>query len=473
MAGLTLVGLMVSVAHAQSIPVTADRNLPVQWLLLKRAYLELRDTEQKLEDAEQAGRDRQAEALWSALERARLEYGAVLASLVPVVPRLVVTSAIKRQQAGQGLVVHIGLRSLPLEWPDALRRVSLPALEADLNSLSTIRGALVMIKNGTGTVIGLPFQATIESLKPGERATAQFRLQEAVSTIVVALNYAGRVEEYGVRLAAEGPAVRIDSAQVSQEADLGATAIYDLRIERTTPRTRILRLLTIGLPPQFRHEFMLDAKPGATRLSQYRFQDEELVRPMVLRIQIPEVLGDRDVALDAPIRFRARVVDASNQATDAKDLVAAEAELELIPRGVGRLTLQSPNFLVEGIEGSLIATRVEVRNVGSREVQVIKPTIEVPTGWTATVSPTALPLLRANEARSLDLLLQPGGAGAGDYTLKIRVGGGDSSRESTAAADLRVRVVGRGSVAGMLGFFGALLGLVATVTYFGARLARR
>ena len=203
----------------------------------------------------------------------------------------------------------------------ALRNASAPALDyrsvgivddevpmPDMRRLREVANVVVALTDEGGTVISSPYERTVASIAPDASASLRFQLLRDVDVVRVALRYAGRTETLPVYLEKDAAAdvVRMQSRQFSQEADLGSSAVYDLRMERYGASGGVFSLRVFGLPDEVGAEF-IDPSTGA-RLTQIKFTEGVNSQQLQLRVFLPDVVSAR-VAMDTPLEFWAAALD--------------------------------------------------------------------------------------------------------------------------------------------------------------------
>jgi hypothetical protein len=145
------------------------------------------------------------------------------------------------------------------------------------------------LRNAGNAIISTPFQQTIPILTPGKPEVLRFGVRENADVIGVEIAYADQRDVQLVRLDSDLRAsLRLQPIQVSQEADIGAAAVYELDLIRSPGADPQVALRTTGLPPGFSAEFLLDPNQSSTRLVRYRFPDQEVSRRIALKIRIPQ-----------------------------------------------------------------------------------------------------------------------------------------------------------------------------------------
>src|SRR6185369_14457093 len=138
-------------------------------------------------------------------------------------------------------------------------------------------------------------------------------------------------------------------------------------------------------------------------------------------------------SLDRPIPFWAFALDAdaaarfaqlsrdSLTAEEAQSLAAGKVRLELLPRGIGRLEVRAANLYHQIIRGDSVSMDVTLKNTGSRAVNNVRMSVDVPPEWRARVAPELIAEVPIDgEARVHVTLVPPAEIGVGDYDARLK-----------------------------------------------------
>jgi len=348
-----------------------------------------------------------------------------------------------------------------------------------------LRNVFVSLKTdpgANGTTISSPYERRIARLGRDEEATVTFTLFRDVAELVVAVSVGDRVEERRVFLDRDGGTSRfaVQSTQLSQEVDLGAQALFDLRVVRLGAEGAA-RLAIGGLPAGVSAEFR-DPESKA-RLTQIRFPEGEDERKLQLALTLP-LRATSSVRPDVPVHFSVLASDATaldslrpiGRTAPSSAAAAGRVDLELVPRGLPRIELRAQNLYHEVVPGDSVVTEVVVRNSGSRPLDGLRLRADPPAGWRAVFTPATLGALPVDAERPVRLVVRPpADAGVGDYETRVRV-------ESAAAADrrletedklLRLHVADRGTPLGSMTIVAILAAMVGGAGVVGRRWMRR
>ena len=191
--------------------------------------------------------------------------------------------------------------------------------------------------------------------------------------------------------------------------------------------------------------------------------------------------------MDVPIPFYVLVLP-REQADDLKNLHSRQwteeelrainvgyVRLELLPRGKGELQVRSPQ-LYHAIRADETAEMyVDLLNEGSHRLDNVELKVDMPLGWTRTVSPTMVPSLEINQEARVNLAFTPPqDVAVGKYEMRIRTSG-LSSNEPVTAEDktVTVEIKAETNVIGTVLIVGLVVSLVGGIVGYGIRLSRR
>lgn len=397
--------------------------------------------------------------------------------------RLVVVEARKyTSPEGRSMV------DIVLENQAELRNVLLvnPAFSPE-ETRTLLRVENVYVSLLKGPIIGEPYELHLPSLEVGEIRTLTFRLLQEADDIVVSLHYLDVHEQHPIlfkqSLTHALPAIGV--AQFSQIGELGREVLYDLSLERTAGGEQSFALALLGLPPQFAGAFV----DQGVKVSQVKFADQATRARFSLEVELPTAL-DPDLAGQAHSFYALVTVPAEYARINAlqtlygdqpvpeaevRKLKASYAQLELIPRGVGRLDLLVDSHVLELEAGENAELQVEIINRGSAAVRDIRPALLGPQAWENAVAPDFIPLLDPGQRLPLRLLAQPAGnLETGDHEFLISAQGQvEAERVEAPEEHLTVHVSAPTNWTFNLLLIGALAALMAGLGLASLRLARK
>lgn len=422
------------------------------------------------------------------MEGARVNYLQAALAIVFATPHVIIDRAVKFQRGDQKYV-RLTLRTENQSAEaDKLNELIDSTLLRQLRP-DEVPNVFVSLKDDAaagGAIISQPYEARIAVLRFGQPVELTFRLLKDVDVVTVSATYASQSQDRRVYLEKDASAniVAIQAAQISQEGDLGTEVRYELELERFTSDADAVRLEVGGLPREIRYEFR-DPASGA-RLTSLRFPEGATSQKLILALALPQ----RDAGkfpLDRPLVFWALALDteASQRfagfereklTTDqARSLAAGKARLELVPRGIGRLEVRAANLYHTIVRGDSVVMDLSVRNSGSRAVDNVRVSVDVPAEWRARVSPDLIARVPIDgEARVSVTLVPPADIGVGDYDARLRTDALSADRSvDTEDKTVRVHVDPPANVLGTVLLVALLLGLVGGVVVFGLKLTRR
>jgi len=434
------------------------------------------------------------------MESARVDYLQASLEILFEQPHVLIEKAVKLRRDNGDIYVHLTLRNTAGSSyeSETLKELIDPEILGQLEP-ERMRSIYVCLKESPGTsgaIISSPYEHRIAELEFGSPVSVSFKLLKDVDQVTVAVTYAARQEEKVVFLEKDGSAdrVSIQSTSFSQESDLGGQAEFDLKLERFTDEANSFRLAVVGLPRDIRYEFR-DPESGA-RLTQVRFPVGMSQRDLDLTLFLPQRAGGtlpREM-LDRPLSFFVLAMDEAAAAEHARLLRVADddpgdgesvipmveqigagsARLELIPRGVGEVEIQSPNLYHEIAPDEDLQVEVVVRNTGSRRLDGLRLETEAPLGWRAQVEPDLVTSLPVDAETRIQLhIFPPSEVSVGDYQVRLRASSSAADRlVESREATFRIHVRQAANPWLTLGLAVLLVGLVAGIVVFGVRLTR-
>ncbi len=357
--------------------------------------------------------------------------------------------------------------------------------EEDLRILLRVENIFVSLENGP--LVGEPYETRVPALDVGERRTLTFRLLRDEEAVAVVLGYLDALESIPVTLRKGGREnlPSINSAQFSQSGELQQDVRFDLILERLSDEERSFALAVLGLPRKIDHSF----RNAGAKVNQVKFDETKSKDTLGLVLEIPEKL-DRDlVGLARPFfalvtepreyarinAIRARYGDDPVPEEEVSALRANYVELELIPKGIGKLEVLVSNTYREIQTGDELNIRVEFLNRGSVAVQNIKAALDLPYQWQEEVTPTLIKRLEPEERAPLDIVARPPpDIAVGNYELGVEAQGqvGNENVESLEK-NLTIHVGARSNIAGNVILIGILVLLVVGIGVASVRISRR
>ena len=341
-----------------------------------------------------------------------------------------------------------------------------------------------LVDNETKTIIGSPYEYHIPFIELGKTGTADFELLKDTEALTVSLNYNNKKDEKNIYLKKGGSSSVIDIAamQFSQEADLSSSATYQLSLERFSTSDDIYRLVILNLPRQITYDF----SDEGSKVTQIKFAQGVNIKKLSLQIYLPD-RDDEQIVIDKPIHFQ--VVALTNDeydklgnkdlstvsAADLKADVSGSEQLEIIPRGRGKIEVRANNLYHEITTGKEVSMDITVHNAGQRRLDNIKISTEKPLGWQTVITPEIIKSLDPEKEEIVKIQIVPakdGGVGAQEVKIKTEAMA-DNRKVETEDKTVRIQVNASTSVFGTILLILALLGLVGGIIWFGMKLSKK
>lgn len=350
-----------------------------------------------------------------------------------------------------------------------------------------INNIYVSLLNENNAIISRPYESKITQLRYGAPEKLDFILLQDLDAVTVSLIY-GNGTQRNMKIFLQKDAtvdrVLVQSEQFSQEIELGATASFDLTLELYSGTTNTFSLAVVNLPAQIGRSFR--AAGGEARLSQLRFTESSRTRQAALEVTLPD-RPTAEVAMDRAIPFYVLVLphDRLPQLAEAPDklwtLEEIEAlnvgfvRLELLPRGKGKLLVRAPQLYHAIKHGETARMVIDIKNEGSRRLDNIEITVDLPLNWAEEVTPSVISELAVGENQRVELgFMPPDDIAVGKYELRIKTTA-VSDNQPVVGEDktVTIEIQAGTNVIGTVLLVLAMVGLVGGMVVFGVRLSRR
>jgi len=419
----------------------------------------------------------------AAFRSAQITYQQAILSLAYEQPHITIDNGIKYQAKDGKKHVRLTLRNTTGGLVEG-QKIELE----DLEGIRTDRIANVYVSllNDTKAIISKPYEAKIESMPFNRPITVDFFLLQDLDNVTVKCVYGDKVDEKKIFLQKDESANRvlISSEQFSQEADLGARAMYNLTLELFSSSDNVYKLDVFDLPRQISCDFLEDQTNA--RLSQVKFSQDVNSRKIALAVYLPDRYDSTSFMIDAPITFFAAAIPrAEAEAVSDKEKMYSAADLdkmnisylklELVPRGVGRILIKASNFYQELRPGERVQMNLTVYNDGTRRLDNIKVQAESPFNWTATIVPDLVATLLPGKEETIGVTITPPpDVSVGDYETTIKTEAFASNRKvDSEDKKIRIHVTSSANIVGTAALILLLVGILVGVVVFGVRLSRR
>ena len=349
-----------------------------------------------------------------------------------------------------------------------------------------IHNIYVSLSNDDGAIISSPYEIKIEELLSGKPKTIEFNLLQDLDELTVNIIYgngSSRSPKVFLEKDASANKVLIQSERFSQEVELGSSANYGLGLELFSGMNDTYKLEVVNLPNSITRYFNEQGQQG--RISQIKFTESNNNILANLQISLPD-RPTADVPMDEPIIFYVMAVPISrlgefNAKTTDWNLEEIEAldvgfvRLEMIPRGVGRLVVKTPQLYNEFDDESSVEFTFEVVNEGTRRLDNIEFELDAPFQWEKRLEPSIIPTLGIREETTVKLILTPpDDISVGRYETRMR-STSLSENQPVNAEDktFTVQVAAQANVFGTSMILLLIIGLVGGVVYFGIKLSKK
>jgi NPCBM-associated, NEW3 domain of alpha-galactosidase len=503
--GRATIGALIFWVFSTASQVSAQGGADEQtrWLEVRRRQVELaavRAQFQQTDDLFSQGlaSKRELDTARTAVQLAQLNYQTAVLTLLNAQPRVTVKEAVKYEGSDGRRFIRVRLSNETPAIDDSQFELlsNFDGAEALPESLKnrTLRDVLISLKDTgertivegftprQGTTIAIPYEERVAELAFGASRTLTFQLLRDVDSIQLAIQHRGGRQDIDVELqqeATERP-VAISALQFSQEADLGAQATYELRLQRPTVDSRSFKLAVFNLPREITSTF-LDPRTGA-RISELSFPPGVTQQLLELRLFLPEQTSSA-VAIDQALQFFtvARIGDEALDLESQTDLATLKnarvgyAELAIIPRGVGKIEVSAPTLFSELTAGETLRADLSLRNTGTRRLDTVRFILEAPPGWRVEMTPATLAGVELGETKMLKLLATPpDSVPAGDYEVRIRTESFAFNRPVPSEDKVyRITVKSRVHLVGIVLIVSILIAAIVGIVVAGVRLARR
>ncbi len=333
-------------------------------------------------------------------------------------------------------------------------------------------------------IISSPYEYRIPSINIGGEAVADFELLKDMDNLQVLLNYNGKKDQKNIYLVKDASVniIDISSTQFSQEANLGSQANFDLSLERFSTSDDAYKVVLLNLPRQITYD-IVDME---SIVSQIKFSQGENTKKLSLRLYMPDI-DDETVVIDKPIKFYCVVltnmeydkikdkINKSFSENEIKELVGGKDNLEIIPRGKGKIEVNAPNLYHEIKIGDSVSMKVIIKNSGTRRLDNIKISVDMPTNWRSSVNPELIKELNPNkEIEVMVKIIPPSDEGVGAQEVKIKTEAlADNRRVESDDKTVRIQIEASTPVFWTITLILLLVGLIVGIVIFGIKISKR
>jgi hypothetical protein len=400
---------------------------------------------------------------------------------------ITVTSAVKYQDKDARKRVRLSLANASGGSAEYRKLINID--DELFNSLQPdiINNVYVSITNDAGAIISQPYEVKIDQLVYNRPQTLNFGLLEDLDAVTVNLIYGSgtqRSAKIFLQKDASVDRVIVQSQQFSQEAELGGSATFAMTLELFSGRTNTFKLDVVNLPQQI-NRYFVDPSSSA-RLNQFQFNESSNTRRANLQVFLPDRPTDQ-VPMDEPVDFfvlaipQDRVADLGDMQqkiwtpAELDALGIGYLQLELIPRGTGRLLVKARQLFQTVNVGDAVNFSVEMVNEGSRRLDNVEVDADVPLNWTKSFEPKVIDQLEIGAERRVELTFAPpADVSPGKYEIRIR-SKSVSNNQPVNGEDktFTIEIKPTTNLGLTLALFLLITGIVVGIVYFGIRLTRR
>ncbi|HSR67225.1 MAG TPA: NEW3 domain-containing protein [Acidobacteriota bacterium] len=350
-----------------------------------------------------------------------------------------------------------------------------------------IHDVYISLLDDDNAIISNPYEAKIEELRYGEPAEVDFTLLRDVDSVTVGISYGNgsqRSPKISLQKDSSVNKVILQSSQFSQEAELGASATFNLTLELFSGENDTFKLAVVNLPAQLNRYFVDPAT--SARLTQFRFTEGANTRQAALEVSLPDRPGE-EIVIDQPIPFYVMVIprEQAQQLGNLNGRTWSEAQikaldvgylrLELVPRGVGELLVRVPQLYFAAKAGERVEIPIELKNEGTQRLDNIELQVDPPLNWTKSVDPPLLQELQVGEEKRVSVFVTPPPQmTVGKYEIRVQSTSlSDNQPVDGEDKTITVELQSETDVTGIAVVVGAIVSLVLGIVIFGIRLSRR
>ena len=415
-----------------------------------------------------------------------VDYQKLILKLISQQSYIIVEKALKYQNNRGEKRVKLTLRSSTEGNQDYLKQFEqhFDIFTPEMRT-AKVYNIFVSINNiADNTIIGSPYEVRIPSINNGEIALVDFNLLRDAESVQLVLNYNGKKDVKNIYLEKDASAskVAITSTQFAQETDLGSSASFDLSLERFSSSDDVYRFMVVNLPRQVSFD-LFDATNNA-RFSQLRFNQGENIRKLSLKAYLPD-RDDAEIKIDQSIDFYLIVLtdaeynkigDKRNMSQkDIDQIQAGKIKLELIPKGVGRISVKTASLYHEIKTGDNLSMKITVTNEGTRVLDNIKITTENPLNWKTVIVPDIISTLAPGKEKDVTIsIIPPTDVSVGAQEVKIKTMSTANNRTvETEDKTVRIQVEATTPIFGTIILILILVGVILGIVIFGVKISKR
>ena len=350
-----------------------------------------------------------------------------------------------------------------------------------------IHNVYVSLSNDDGAIISSPYEIKLSELRSGSPKTIEFELLQDLDEVTVNIIYgngSSRNPKVFLEKDASANKVLIQSERFSQEVELGNSASFGLGLELFSGTNDTYKLEVVNLPVSVTRYINEVGTSG--RISQIKFTESNNNIDATLQISLPD-RPTNDIRMDIPVDFYVLAIPINQLSsissrlndiwteTEIETLNVGFVKLEMIPRGVGKLVVKTPQLYNEGEPEGEVEFTFQVVNEGSRRLDNIEFELDAPFEWEKRIEPTIISSLGIREEQTVKLFLSPpADVSVGRFETRMRSTSLSSSQPVNAEdKTFTVQIVAQASIVGTSVILLLIIGLVGGLVFFGIKLSRK
>lgn len=350
-----------------------------------------------------------------------------------------------------------------------------------------INNVYISVANEKNEIISRPYEIKLSNLVCGKPQQVTFSLLQDLDAVTVNMIF-GNGSTRSIRLYLQKDqsknTVVVQSQQFSQEGELAKSTVYDLTLELFSGTDNTFALEVVNLPEQI-NRFFKDPATQA-RLSQFRFMENINTRKVALEIQLPDRANEylhMDSSLSfyvlvVPVERAAEVARRRNHLWSADEIAALHIgyiQLELVPRGKGKMLIKAPQLYFSAKKGQPVEGYIDILNEGSGRLDNVEVKLDVPLNWKKLVTPELHGSIGIGQEKQFRLqVTPPEDAAPGRYEVRLRTTAMSDNQPVTVEDKIvTIEIEAQSSVWGTILLLLFILGLVGALVYFGMKLSKK
>lgn len=404
-------------------------------------------------------------------ERKKLEVQHSLVELIRIQPDIQILSCEKTRSLNDVSTLDVTLQDRTRFFP------SVPGLaEEEMKDIMGSRRPAgrtanewkVSLCNESGTIIGNPYIARVNTNAETQIQKVHFRMLENVDSVILKVQAGEWSQDFRIRpvIAETGDQLAVRAERFAQEASLGGEIRYTLHLETFANTGSAYGYAVSGLPAEI--QCRLEDCSTKTTVSKIGFSGAARSVDLQLCLSLPNLPGS--IPLDRTIPFRIGFLEEQTRG-QAHPQEKGGVSLEILVRAASRFRVFAGNLMRSTAGEKPVRLSFTFQNTGQKTIFRPSTEIEAPPEWQTSLGnmPASLD---PGQSREVEVVLTPPPSLAnGDYTVRIHPFCFDGDRK-VAGDELLFRIEhspdqGSGLRIGLIGMIAVLVGafLFAAVRY--------